>query len=99
MLCCCVQRLVPIGLGCQLQLGAGTLHFHAVTAALLCRYDLTSFQSGLIVSASLFGALAGSSAAFVVGDKLGRRRELILAAVLYGDCPNHSSYPYGCDVC
>lgn len=48
------------------------------------RYDINSFQSGLIVSASLFGALAGSSAAFVVGDKLGRRRELLLAAVLYG---------------
>ena len=62
-------------------------------AALPCRYDLTSFQSGLIVSASLFGALAGSSAAFVVGDKLGRRKELILAAVLYGDFsyPHHSS--------
>jgi len=48
------------------------------------RYDINSFQSGLIVSASLFGALAGSSAAFVVGDKLGRRRELLLAAALYG---------------
>jgi len=48
------------------------------------RYDINSFQSGLIVSASLFGALAGSSAAFVVGDKLGRRRELLLAAILYG---------------
>ncbi|CAL5219592.1 g1455 [Coccomyxa viridis] len=47
-------------------------------------YDLDSFQSGLVVSSSLFGALAGSSAAFVVGDKLGRRRELLLAAVLYG---------------
>lgn len=50
----------------------------------VCRYDLDSFQSGLVVSSSLFGALAGSSAAFVVGDKLGRRRELLLAAVLYG---------------
>ncbi len=50
----------------------------------MCRYDLDSFQSGLVVSSSLFGALAGSSAAFVVGDKLGRRRELLLAAVLYG---------------
>ena len=48
------------------------------------RYDLDSFQSGLVVSSSLFGALAGSSAAFVVGDKLGRRRELLLGAVLYG---------------
>ena len=51
---------------------------------LACRYQLSSFQSGLVVSTSLFGALAGSAAAFVVGDKLGRKRELLLAATLYG---------------
>ena len=50
-----------------------------------CRYDLTSFQSGLVVSSSLFGALAGSAAAFVVGDPLGRKRELLLAAALYSE--------------
>ena len=50
----------------------------------LCRYQLTSFQSGLVVSLSLFGALAGSAAAFVVGDPLGRKRELLLASGLYG---------------
>ena len=50
-----------------------------------CRYQLSSFQSGLVVSTSLFGALAGSAAAFVVGDKLGRKRELLLAATLYGE--------------
>ena len=37
------------------------------------------------MSTSLFGALAGSAAAFVVGDKLGRKRELLLAATLYGE--------------
>ncbi|KAK9818055.1 hypothetical protein WJX72_006373 [[Myrmecia] bisecta] len=47
-------------------------------------YNLTSFQSGAVVSSSLLGALLGSAAAFVVGDKLGRKRELLLAAVLYG---------------
>ena len=52
---------------------------------LACRYQLSSFQSGLVVSTSLFGALAGSAAAFVVGDKLGRKRELLLAATLYGE--------------
>ena len=50
-----------------------------------CRYQLSAFQSGLVVSTSLFGALAGSAAAFVVGDKLGRKRELLLAATLYGE--------------
>ena len=48
------------------------------------RYDLTSFQSGLVVSSSLGGALVGSVGAFVFGDKLGRRKELLLAATLYG---------------
>ena len=52
---------------------------------LACRYQLSAFQSGLVVSTSLFGALAGSAAAFVVGDKLGRKRELLLAATLYGE--------------
>lgn len=37
------------------------------------------------MSSSLLGALAGSAAAFVVGDKLGRKRELMLGAVLYGE--------------
>jgi hypothetical protein len=37
-----------------------------------------------VVSASLLGALAGSAAAFVVGDRLGRKRELQLGAALYG---------------
>ncbi|KAK9819163.1 hypothetical protein WJX81_007550 [Elliptochloris bilobata] len=47
-------------------------------------YQLTSWQEGQVVSASLFGALAGSALAFVVGDKLGRKRELQLGAALYG---------------
>ncbi len=48
------------------------------------RYSLSPFKSGLVVSSSLFGALAGSVGAFFLGDKLGRRRELMLAACLYG---------------
>lgn len=48
------------------------------------RYQLTSWQEGQVVSASLLGALAGSALAFVVGDKLGRKRELQLGAALYG---------------
>ncbi|KAK9787605.1 hypothetical protein WJX73_003758 [Symbiochloris irregularis] len=45
---------------------------------------LSSFESGLVVSSSLFGALAGSAAALWVGDALGRKRELLLAAACYG---------------
>lgn len=47
-------------------------------------YSLSPFQAGLVVSSSLFGALAGSVGAFFLGDKLGRRRELMLGACLYG---------------
>lgn len=46
-------------------------------------YDLNSVEIGLISSGSLYGALIGSALAFVVADFLGRRRELITAAVLY----------------
>ncbi len=39
------------------------------------------------MSASLLGALAGSAAAFIAGNRnsLGRRKELLLASVLYGE--------------
>eukprot|EP00884_Botryococcus_braunii_P016785 jgi/Botrbrau1/3790/Bobra.0183s0023.2 len=47
-------------------------------------YDLTSFQTGVVVSSSLLGAVAGSAAAFVFGERMGRRGELCLAAALYG---------------
>ena len=53
-----------------------------------CRFSLSPFKSGLVVSSSLFGALAGSVGAFFLGDKLGRRRELMLAACLYGTAPH-----------
>ncbi|GMH43402.1 hypothetical protein BSKO_11324 [Bryopsis sp. KO-2023] len=45
---------------------------------------LSDFQVGSVVSSSLFGALVGSVGAFFVGDKLGRKKELLLAAGLYG---------------
>ena len=44
---------------------------------------LTPLQSGSVVSASLAGALAGSAAAFTLGDKIGRKGELVAAGVLY----------------
>eukprot|EP00775_Hariotina_reticulata_P005690 gene5690-5928_t len=47
-------------------------------------YSLNAFQSGLVVSMSLLGALLGSLAALAGGNSLGRRTELIAAAVLYG---------------
>lgn len=46
-------------------------------------FNLTSLQTGFVVSGSLYGALLGSILAFNVADTLGRRKELILAAFLY----------------
>lgn len=55
------------------------------TLLALRRYELTAFQSGLVVSMSLLGALLGSLIALATGNKLGRRTELIMASVLYGE--------------
>ncbi|KAG0484139.1 hypothetical protein HPP92_012223 [Vanilla planifolia] len=46
-------------------------------------FDLSAVQLGLVVSGSLYGALAGSLMAFPTADFLGRRRELIIASGLY----------------
>ncbi|KAJ7947605.1 D-xylose-proton symporter-like [Quillaja saponaria] len=47
-------------------------------------FNLSSIQLGLVVSGSLYGALLGSLLVYPIADFLGRRRELITAAMLYG---------------
>eukprot|EP00262_Sarcandra_glabra_P011265 TRINITY_DN2707_c0_g1_i3.p1 TRINITY_DN2707_c0_g1~~TRINITY_DN2707_c0_g1_i3.p1 ORF type:complete len:425 (-),score=54.85 TRINITY_DN2707_c0_g1_i3:350-1624(-) len=58
-------------------------------------FALSSIQLGLVVSGSLYGALFGSLVVYPIADFLGRKRELIVAAVLYilggvitGSAPN-----------
>ncbi|KAK3018626.1 hypothetical protein RJ639_003495 [Escallonia herrerae] len=46
-------------------------------------FNLSAVQLGLAVSGSLYGALLGSLLVYPIADYLGRRRELIIAAVLY----------------
>lgn len=46
-------------------------------------YHMSSVGTGLITSGSLYGALIGSALAFKIADFLGRRRELIVAALFY----------------
>eukprot|EP00967_Tisochrysis_lutea_P050636 scaffold62322_cov16-Tisochrysis_lutea.AAC.1 len=61
--------------------------------ACLSRYDLNSVQTGLVVSLSLAGALAGSLIALGAGNKLGRKTELLAASLFYGgsrSLPFHS---------
>ncbi|XP_047320847.1 D-xylose-proton symporter-like 2 [Impatiens glandulifera] len=60
-----------------------TISIESSTLSGVSWYDLNAVQIGLITSGSLFGALIGSMVAFVVADFLGRRRELVLASILY----------------
>ncbi|XP_057548413.1 D-xylose-proton symporter-like 3, chloroplastic [Amaranthus tricolor] len=46
-------------------------------------FNLSAVQQGLVVSGSLYGALFGSIFVFPIADFLGRRRELVIAAILY----------------
>ncbi|KAI3954613.1 hypothetical protein MKW98_019744 [Papaver atlanticum] len=46
-------------------------------------FNLSSIQLGLVVSGSLYGAFIGSILIHPIADFLGRRRELIIAAMLY----------------
>lgn len=46
-------------------------------------FNLSAIQLGLVVSGSLYGALFGCILVYPVADFLGRRRELIIAAILY----------------
>ncbi|CAI8616631.1 unnamed protein product [Vicia faba] len=45
--------------------------------------NLSAIQLGLVVSGSLYGALLGSLLAFAIADFIGRKRQLISAALLY----------------
>lgn len=60
-----------------------TISVESATLSGITWYDLSSVDIGLITSGSLYGALIGSVLAFNVADLLGRRRELIVASVLY----------------
>ncbi|KAM5557922.1 hypothetical protein ABKV19_024981 [Rosa sericea] len=60
-----------------------TISLESATLSGVSWYDLSSLQIGLITSGSLSGALIGCLLAFNAGDVLGRRFELISAAVLY----------------
>ncbi|XP_031122720.1 D-xylose-proton symporter-like 3, chloroplastic isoform X2 [Ipomoea triloba] len=46
-------------------------------------FNLSAVQLGLVVSGSLYGALFGSLLVYPLADFLGRRKELIIAAILY----------------
>ncbi|XP_059305171.1 D-xylose-proton symporter-like 3, chloroplastic isoform X2 [Lycium ferocissimum] len=61
-------------------------------------YSLSAVQLGLVVSGSLYGALIGSILAYPFADFLGRRRELIIAAILYAAGGSLTAYAPGLGV-
>jgi len=68
---------------------AGFMFGYDIGAASSCINSLKSFMdvddllSSLLTSASLIGATVGSCVVYVVGEPLGRRRELMVGALLY----------------
>ncbi|VVA96288.1 unnamed protein product [Arabis nemorensis] len=60
-----------------------TMSLRSPTLSGISWYNLSSVDVGIITSGSLYGALIGSIVAFSVADIVGRRKELILAAILY----------------
>ncbi|KAK4351078.1 hypothetical protein RND71_030391 [Anisodus tanguticus] len=62
---------------------SATISIESATFSGISWYDLSSVQTGLITSGSLYGALIGSAVAFRIADWLGRRRELIVSALFY----------------
>ena len=47
---------------------------------------LTSFQSGLVVSSMLFGAVIGAGSSGPLSDKIGRRRLVLFIAIYFSNC-------------
>ncbi|KAF3506613.1 hypothetical protein F2Q69_00002950 [Brassica cretica] len=60
-----------------------TLSIKSPTLSGISWYNLSSVDVGIITSCSHYGALIGSIVAFNVADIIGRRKELITAALLY----------------
>ncbi|GKC53070.1 D-xylose-proton symporter-like protein 3, chloroplastic [Tanacetum coccineum] len=61
-------------------------------------FNLSAVQLGLVVSGSLYGALFGSILVYPIADFLGRKRELLLAALLYLLGGSVTSYAPGLNV-
>ncbi|XP_027088832.1 D-xylose-proton symporter-like 3, chloroplastic [Coffea arabica] len=58
-------------------------------------FNLSAVQLGLVVSGSLYGALLGSLLVYPLADFLGRRRELVMAAILYAIGSASTAYAPG----
>jgi hypothetical protein len=61
-----------------------------------CSYLLTATVLLLQVGASLAGALTGSLGTLLAGNRIGRRTELLAAALLYGECAAPCNGGYSC---
>ena len=59
------------------------------------RGQLSVLASGVVTSSSLFGALLGSIATFLLKDRIGRRSEMFISASAYGALPTDASLIFG----
>lgn len=57
------------------------------------RFDLTAVMTGWIVSSLLIGAIIGTAAGGILSDLFGRKKLLILSAILYGFGAIYSAVP------
>ncbi|KAE9593459.1 hypothetical protein Lal_00029383 [Lupinus albus] len=62
---------------------SATISIQSPTLSGITWHNLSSVEIGLVTSGSLYGALIGSLLAFNVADFIGRKRELLAAALLY----------------
>ncbi|CAL0334260.1 unnamed protein product [Lupinus luteus] len=62
---------------------SATISIQSSTLSGITWYNLSSVEIGLVTSGSLYGALIGSLLAFNIADFIGRKRELIAAALVY----------------
>lgn len=86
--CFLVRFLFPAlgGLLYGYEIGAtscATISLQSPSLSGISWYNLSSLDVGLITSGSLYGALVGSAVAFSIADVIGRRKELILAALFF----------------
>merc|ERR1711924_574284 len=62
---------------------AGPKHANDGEAQVYLQFGLDTFEQELFTSINLIGTLVGTVLAFVVGDKMGRRRELLLGSICF----------------
>lgn len=73
--------------------GFDTAVISGAEAAVAKQFQLSALMEGWIVSSALLGCLIGAAIAGILADRLGRKRVLLIAAVLFVLCSIGSAMP------